>query len=73
MGEEAPTPHKGEARELDGAEVPSVAEAAEVEAPLVSEAEAAEVGAPRTAEAAAAGAGAPTTIEADVIAARPSA
>ncbi|XP_066396080.1 uncharacterized protein [Miscanthus floridulus] len=86
MGEGAPPPREGEARESDGAEVPSVAEAIEVEAPRVSEAKATEAGAPRTAEAAAAGAGAPTTTEAtmlevgaprtteaDVIAARPSA
>ncbi|XP_066385266.1 uncharacterized protein [Miscanthus floridulus] len=63
-GEGAPTPHEGEARESDGVEVPSVAEAAEVEVPLVSEAEAAEAGAPRTIEAATAGAGALTTTEA---------
>ncbi|XP_066311442.1 uncharacterized protein [Miscanthus floridulus] len=52
-GEGAPTPHEGEARELDRAEVPSAAEAAEVEASLVSKAEATEAGAPRTIEAAA--------------------
>ncbi|XP_066384662.1 uncharacterized protein [Miscanthus floridulus] len=63
-GEGAPTPHEGEAHESDGVEVPSVAKATEVEAPLVFEAEAAEAGAPRTIEAAAAGVGAPTTTEA---------
>ncbi|XP_066322965.1 uncharacterized protein [Miscanthus floridulus] len=83
-GEGAPAPRKAEARESDGAEVPSVAEATEVEAPWASEAKAAEVGVPRTAEAAAAGAGAPGTtedtmaeagalgtIEADMITAKP--
>ena len=65
-GEGAPAPRKAEACESDGAEVPSVAEATEVEAPWASEAKAAEVGVPRTAEAAAAGAGAPGTTEAGV-------
>ncbi|XP_066363713.1 uncharacterized protein [Miscanthus floridulus] len=63
--EGAPPPHEAEARELDGAEAPSVAEATKVEAPRASEAEATEAGAPKTAEAtAAAGAGAPGTTEA---------
>ncbi|XP_066316624.1 uncharacterized protein [Miscanthus floridulus] len=62
--EGVPTPHEGKAHESDGVKVPSVAEAAEVEAPLVSEAKAAEAGAPRTIEVAAAGAGAPATTEA---------
>ncbi|XP_066373374.1 uncharacterized protein [Miscanthus floridulus] len=64
MGEGAPPPHEGEARELDGAEVPSVAEATEIEAPGVSEAEAMEARAPRTAEGAAAVARAPATTKA---------
>jgi len=78
-GEGAPLPHEGEARESDGAEVPAVAEATEVEALRVSEAKAtaeaavAEVEAPTTIEATMAGAGAPGTTEADVIMARPSA
>ena len=58
-GEGAPPPREGEARESDGAEVPLVAEATEVEAPRVSEAEATEAGTPKTAKAAAVGAGAP--------------
>ncbi|XP_066311027.1 uncharacterized protein [Miscanthus floridulus] len=83
-GEGAPPPREGEARESDGAEVPLVAEATEVEAPGASKAEATEAGAPKTAEATAAGvgvsatteammaeAGAPETTEADVMAARP--
>ena len=43
-GEEAPTPHEAEARELDEAKAPSVAEATEgeVEAPRTSKAEVAE-------------------------------
>ena len=63
-GEGAAPPRDGGAHELDGAEVPSVAEATEVEAPRISEAEATEAGAPRTAEAATTGAGAPVTTEA---------
>ncbi|XP_066311080.1 uncharacterized protein [Miscanthus floridulus] len=70
MGEGAPLPHEGEARESDGAEVPSVAEATEVEAPRVSEAEAMEAGAPRTTKATAAGAGAPVTTEATMVEAK---
>ncbi|XP_066373142.1 uncharacterized protein [Miscanthus floridulus] len=66
MGEGAPLPRKAEARESDGAEAPSVAEATEVEAPRSSEAEATEARVPRTAEAVAAGAGAPKTTEATV-------
>ncbi|XP_066320771.1 fruit protein pKIWI501-like [Miscanthus floridulus] len=52
-GEEAPMPHEAEARELDEAEAPSVAEATEgeAEAPRTSEAEAAEAGASRPSEA----------------------
>ncbi|XP_066333926.1 uncharacterized protein [Miscanthus floridulus] len=86
MGEGAPPRREGEARESDGAEVPLVAEATEVEAPGVSEAEATEAGAPKTTEATAAGVGAsatieatmaearaPETTEADVMVARPSA
>ncbi|XP_066384658.1 uncharacterized protein [Miscanthus floridulus] len=69
-GDGAPPPHEGEAHESDGAEVPSVAEATEVEAPRVSEAKATEVGAPRTAEAAAAGVEAPATTEAMMAEAR---
>ncbi|XP_066308053.1 uncharacterized protein [Miscanthus floridulus] len=85
-GEGAPSPREGEAHESDGAEVPSVAEASEVEAPRVTEARATEARAPETAEAAAVGvgvsatteatmaeAGAPETTEADVTVARPSA
>ncbi|XP_066344475.1 uncharacterized protein [Miscanthus floridulus] len=84
MGEGAPLRREGEARESDGAEVPSVAKATVVKAPRVSEAKAMEAGAPRTAEAAAAGvgalmtteatmveAGAPGTTEANVITVRP--
>ncbi|XP_066320282.1 uncharacterized protein [Miscanthus floridulus] len=63
-GEGAPPPHDGEARELDGAEVPAVAEATTIEVPRVSEAEATEARAPRTADVAAAVAGAPATTEA---------
>ena len=65
-----PPPREGEAHEPDGAEVPSVAKATEVEAPRIFEAEATEAEAPRTAEAIAAGTGATATTEADVIAAR---
>ncbi|XP_066347825.1 uncharacterized protein [Miscanthus floridulus] len=85
-GEGVPPPHEGEARESDGAKVPSVAEATEVEAPRVSEAKATEAEAPETIEAAAAGVGVSATIEAtmaevgaletteaDMIVARPSA
>ncbi|XP_066358206.1 uncharacterized protein [Miscanthus floridulus] len=64
MGEGAPLPREGEARESDGAKVPSVAEATEIGAPRVSEAEATEAEVPRTAEAAAVGVGAPATTEA---------
>ncbi|XP_066324431.1 uncharacterized protein [Miscanthus floridulus] len=64
----APPPHEGEARELDGVEVSSVAEAAKVEAFLVSKTEAAEARAPRTIKAAAAGATA--TTEATMVEAR---
>ncbi|XP_066320270.1 uncharacterized protein [Miscanthus floridulus] len=63
-GEGVPPPREGEAREPDRAEVPSVAEATEVEVPGVSEAEAMEAGAPRTAEAVATVVGAPATTEA---------
>ncbi|XP_066396170.1 uncharacterized protein [Miscanthus floridulus] len=69
-GEGAPPPHEGEVRELDGAEVPLVAKATEVEAPRVSKAEAAEAGAPKTTEATAVGAEAPTTTEATMAEAR---
>jgi len=57
-------PHEAEARESDGAEAPSVAEATEGEAkaPQTSEA-----GAPRTTEAEVAEAGAPKTTEARVV------
>ena len=78
-GEGAPAPRKAEARESDGAEVPSVAEATEVEALGISEAEAtgeaaaAEVEAPTTIEAMMAGAGAHGTTEAGVVVERPSA
>ncbi|XP_066385034.1 induced stolen tip protein TUB8-like [Miscanthus floridulus] len=67
-GEEAPTPYEAEARESDGAEAPSVAEAteAEAEAPKTSEAEAMEAGASRTTEAEVAEAGAPGATEAEV-------
>ncbi|XP_066381992.1 uncharacterized protein [Miscanthus floridulus] len=82
-GAGVPPPLEGKARESDGAEVPSVAEASEVEAPGVTEAEAMEAGAPETAEAAAVGvvvsmtteatmaeAEAPETTKADVTASR---
>ena len=61
-------PCEPEARESDGAKVPSVAEATEGEAkaPQPSEAEAMEAGAPRTTEAKVAGTGAPETTEAGV-------
>ncbi|XP_066391888.1 uncharacterized protein [Miscanthus floridulus] len=62
-GEGSPPPHEGEARESDGAKVPSVAEATEVEAPRVSEAKAMEAEAPRTTEDATAAVGAPATTE----------
>ena len=63
-----PTPREAKARESDGAEAPSVAEATEgeTEAPWTSEAEATEAGAPRTTEAEVAGIGAPETTEAGV-------
>ncbi|XP_066347823.1 uncharacterized protein [Miscanthus floridulus] len=63
-GEGALPPCEGEARESDGAEVPLVAEATEVEAPGVSKAEATEAGAPKTAEAAAVGVGVSVSTEA---------
>ena len=66
MGEGVPPPQEAEARESDGAEAPSVAEATEVEAPRASKAKATEAGAPRTVEAAAAGARALKTTEATV-------
>ncbi|XP_066381901.1 uncharacterized protein [Miscanthus floridulus] len=84
-GEGAPLPCEGEAHELDGAEVPSVAEATGVKAPRVSKVEATEAVAPKTAEAATARvgvsattkammaeAGALETTEADMMAAEPS-
>ena len=66
-GEGAPLPCEAKARESDGAEAPSVAEATEVEAPWASRAEATEAGAPRTAEAAAAGVGVSATTEAMMV------
>ncbi|XP_066373239.1 basal body protein 10-like [Miscanthus floridulus] len=68
VGEETPTPHEAEARESDGVEAPSVAEATEgeTEAPRTSETEAMEAGAPRTTEAEVAGTGDPKTTEAGV-------
>ena len=63
-GEGALPPREGEAHESDGAEVPLVAEATEVEAPRASEAEATEAGVPRTTEAAVAEPGVPRTTDA---------
>ncbi|XP_066351139.1 late embryogenesis abundant protein, group 3-like [Miscanthus floridulus] len=65
-GEGAPPPHDGEARGLDGAEVPFAAEATEIEVLGVSQARAMEAAAPRTARATAVVAGAPTTTEATI-------
>ncbi|XP_066323700.1 uncharacterized protein [Miscanthus floridulus] len=63
-GEGALPPREGRARESDGAKVPLVTEATEVEAPEVSEAEVTEAGVPKTTEAAAAGVGVSATTEA---------
>ncbi|XP_066334456.1 uncharacterized protein [Miscanthus floridulus] len=62
-------PHEAEARESDGAEAPSVAEATEgeAEAPRTSEAKATEAEAPRTTEAEVAEAGALGATEAGVV------
>ena len=65
-GEGTPLPHDGEARGLDGAEVPLAAEATGIEVPGVSQAGATEAAAPRTIEAAAAGTGALATAEATI-------
>ncbi|XP_066365505.1 uncharacterized protein [Miscanthus floridulus] len=60
---------QGEARESDGTEAPSIAEATEgeTEAPRTSEADATEAGAPKTTKAEVAGTEAPETTEAGVV------
>ncbi|XP_066395845.1 uncharacterized protein [Miscanthus floridulus] len=63
-GEGVLSPREGEAHESDGAEVPLVAEATEVEVPRVPEAKAMEAGALKTAEATAAGVDVSATTEA---------